>query len=112
MAVHAAQGDTMIHVVVTFIIKEGMMDQYLDGIKKLRPLVLAEKGCVEYTYIKEIPSPLTIQEPLQENRLTLVEKWESFEALETHLKSSHMAEYTRALGPMRVSSSARVGETA
>ncbi|MDR1210875.1 MAG: antibiotic biosynthesis monooxygenase [Spirochaetaceae bacterium] len=102
----------MIHVLVTFTIKDGMMDSYLDGIKKLRPLVLAEKGCVEYTYIREIASPLRIQEPVQNNRLTLVEKWESFEALEAHGKSSHMAEYGRLLGPMRESVSARVGETA
>jgi quinol monooxygenase YgiN len=102
----------MVHVVVTFIIKEGMMDQYLDGIKKLCPLVLAEKGCAEYTYIREISSPLTIQEPVQDRRLTLVEKWESLDALKTHLKSPHMAEYTKLLGPMRESTSARVGETA
>jgi quinol monooxygenase YgiN len=102
----------MVHVVVTFIIKDGMMDKYLEGIAKLRPLVLAEKGCVEYTYIKEVQSPLAIQEPVQDNRLTLVEKWESFEVLEAHLKSSHMAEYTKLLGPMRSSASARVGETA
>ncbi|MDR1428704.1 MAG: antibiotic biosynthesis monooxygenase [Spirochaetaceae bacterium] len=100
----------MIHVVVTFTIKDGMMDKYLEGIKKLRPLVLAEKGCVEYTYIRETKSPLSIQEPVQDNRLTLVEKWESPEALETHLKSPHMAEYTKLLGPMRSGSSARVGE--
>ncbi|MDR0389696.1 MAG: antibiotic biosynthesis monooxygenase [Spirochaetaceae bacterium] len=101
----------MIHVVVTFTIKDGMMDQYLEGIKKLCPLVLAEKGCVEYTYIREIASPLAIQEPVQTNRLTLVEKWESFEDLKAHGRSAHMVEYTKLLGPMRESASARVGET-
>jgi quinol monooxygenase YgiN len=101
----------MVHVIVTFIIKDGMMDQYLAGVRKLRPLVLAEKGCVEYTYVKEIQSSLGIQEPVQENRLTLIEKWESLEALELHGKSPHMIEYTKILSPMRVSVSARAAET-
>jgi quinol monooxygenase YgiN len=100
----------MVHLVVTFIVKEGKMDEYLAEVKKLRPLVLAEKGCVEYTYLKEIQTPFKIQEPVQENRLTLIEKWESMEALEIHSKSPHMAEYGRIMNPMRVSVSARVAE--
>jgi quinol monooxygenase YgiN len=101
----------MVHLVVTFIIKDGMMDAYLAEVAKLRPLVLAEKGCVEYTYLKEIQTPFKIQEPVQENRLTLIERWESMEALETHSKSPHMAQYGKIMHPMRVSTSARVAET-
>jgi quinol monooxygenase YgiN len=102
----------MVHLVVTSIIKEGKMDEYLAEFKKLRPQVLVEKGCVEYTLLREFKSPLDIQEEVNPNRLTLVEKWETPEALAVHGASSHMKEFGVRAGPLQASVSARVMESA
>jgi quinol monooxygenase YgiN len=98
----------MVHLVVTFIIKDGKMDEYLAEVKKLRPLVLAEKGCVEYTFAREYTSPLVIQEAVDPNRLTLIEKWETPEALAIHGEAPHMKEFGPRLNSLRISVSARV----
>ncbi|MDR2072372.1 MAG: antibiotic biosynthesis monooxygenase [Spirochaetaceae bacterium] len=102
----------MVHLVVTFSIKEGKMEEYLGELKKLRPLVLAEKGCVEYTFAREYQSPIAIQEAVDPNRLTLIEKWETPEALAIHGKAPHMKEFEPRLAPLRVGASARVMEAA
>ncbi len=102
----------MVHLVVTAIVKEGMMDDYLRECRKVRPLVLAEKGCVEYTFIREIPSHLAIQEKINPDRVTLIEKWETMEDLAAYGQSSHMKEFGPRAGAMRHSITAVVAETA
>jgi quinol monooxygenase YgiN len=102
----------MVHLVVTFVIKEGKMDEYLAEFKKLRPQVLVEKGCVEYSLLREFTSPLGIQEEVNPNRLTLIEKWETPEALADHGASPHMKDFHLRAGPLQASVSARVMETA
>jgi quinol monooxygenase YgiN len=102
----------MVHLVVTFIVKEGKMDEYLEEVKKLRPLVLAEKGCVEYTFVREFKSSLNIQEEVNPNRLTLIEKWETPEALAVHGASSHMKDFNLRVGSWQAGVSARVMEAA
>lgn len=101
----------MVHLVVTFIIKDGKMEEYIAECRKLRPRVLAEKGCVEYTFTKEIPSPLGIQEPVNPHRLTLIEKWETMEDLAAHGEAPHMKEFSPRVGHLRESLSARVMES-
>jgi len=56
----------------------------------------AEKGNVEYAAMIDTPSGLSAQGPLRDNVVTIVEKWESIDALKAHLKTIHMAEYFRA----------------
>ncbi|MDR2314664.1 MAG: antibiotic biosynthesis monooxygenase [Spirochaetaceae bacterium] len=102
----------MVHLVVSFMIKEGKMEEYLGELKKLRPLVLAEKGCVEYTFVREYQSPIAIQETPNPNRLTLIEKWETPEALAVHGEAPHMKEFEARLAPLRAGASARVMEAA
>ena len=102
----------MIQVVVTMIIKEGKMEPFLNECKKLRPRVLAEKGCLGYEYFREIPSPLGNQEPVQKNRITLLERWESVEALKTHSSMPHMKEFLDRVKDLRESVSSRVLEPA
>jgi quinol monooxygenase YgiN len=102
----------MVHLVVTFIIKEGKMDEYLAELKKLRPQVLAEKGCVEYTFLREYQSPLDIQEAVNPNRVTLVEKWETPEALAVHGAAPHMKDFNLRAAAFHERVSARVMETA
>jgi quinol monooxygenase YgiN len=98
----------MIHIVCTFIVKEGKMEEYLALSKKLRAHVLLEKGCVEYTFAVEYKSPLGIQEKVQKNRVTLVEKWETKKDLAAHSASAHIREFGPKLRELRESAAARV----
>ena len=98
----------MIHVVCTFIVKEGKMEEYLALSSQLRGHVLLEKGCVEYTFMREYKSPVPIQEEVNPNRVTLVEKWETEEDLAAHMEAPHMKELGPKIRALRESASCRV----
>jgi quinol monooxygenase YgiN len=101
----------MLHILVTMLIKEGRMKDFLSLCEELRPLVLQEKGCLTYEYTREVPSPLGIQEPLETNRITLIERWESMDALKAHLEAKHMKEIGPRMKDLRSSVTARVLES-
>ena len=82
----------MIHVIAHIEIVAGRRDEYLTAFHELVPLVLAEEGCIEYGPAVDIETPIPIQDPLRENIVTVIEKWESIEALEAHLQAKHMQE--------------------
>ncbi len=100
----------MIHILVTMVAKEGRMKEFLAIGEKLRSQVLKEKGCLAYDYAREIASPLGIQEPIDPNRITLVERWESVEALKAHMEAPHMKELGPKMADLRSSVVARVVE--
>lgn len=102
----------MISLVVTMVIKDGKMEEFLKECKRIRPLVLAEKGCLAYDYFKDIQSPLGSQEPVQTNRITLLERWESMEDLMVHSSQPHMKEFLGKVKELRQSVTARVLEPA
>ena len=80
----------MLQLIVTMDIKAGRMQEFLTVCETLRPEVLKEAGCLVYDYTREIPSPLASQEPIDANRITLLERWTSPEALKAHLETPHM----------------------
>ena len=82
----------MIHVIATIEIVDGKRNDYLAAFHELAPLVLAEEGCIEYGPAIDVATPIEIQEPPQENTVTVIEKWESVEALQAHLQAKHMQE--------------------
>jgi quinol monooxygenase YgiN len=102
----------MIHLVCTFIVKEGKMADYLALSKKLRAHVLLEQGCVEYTFGLEYKSIIGHQEKVNKNRVTLVEKWETKKDLATHTQAPHMKEFGPKLNALRESVTSRVMVTA
>ena len=102
----------MIHIIVTMLVKIDRMQEFLTECEKLRPLVLAEQGCIEYVYTRDTVSPLGIQEPINANRITLVEKWNSLAALQLHTEQAHMKEFGPRIQTMRESVTARVTEPA
>jgi len=102
----------MLHILVTMMIKEGRMQEFLAVCEELRPQVLQEKGCLAYDYTREVPSPLGIQEPLEPNRITLIERWESLDALKAHMEAPHMKKAAARLKDLRASVTARVLESA
>ena len=101
----------MLHIIVTMMVKEGRMKEYLAVCEELRLLVLMEKGCQAYEYAREIASPLGIQEPIEANRITLIERWESIDALKAHMETRHMKEAGVKMKDLRSSVVARVVES-
>ena len=82
----------MIHVIAHIEIVPGKREKYLAAFHELVPHVLAEEGCIEYGPAIDVATPIEIQDPLRENVVTVIEKWESIEALEAHLQAKHMQE--------------------
>ena len=82
----------MIHVVATIQVKEGKASEFINLFKTIVPLVKAEKGCIEYFPAIDLPTGLPPQD-MDENIVTLIEKWESLDHLMAHLSTRHMAEH-------------------
>ncbi|MFC1494512.1 putative quinol monooxygenase [Thermodesulfobacteriota bacterium] len=82
----------MINVVASVHVKEGRVQEFIELFKALVPNVHAEKGCVEYFPTIDIPTGLPPQD-LDENVVTIIEKWERLDDLMAHLATPHMAEH-------------------
>ena len=91
----------MIRVIATVELAEGRRDEFLDALRQLVPKVLAEEGCVEYGPWVDVPTNVTAQPAVRQNAVTVVEKWESIQALEVHLLAPHMMEFRRTTEPIR-----------
>ncbi|MFA5026681.1 MAG: putative quinol monooxygenase [Candidatus Methylomirabilota bacterium] len=98
----------MIHVIATIEVKPGKRDAVLAEFCRNLPNVRAEKGCLEYGAATDLSSGIAAQIPLRDDVMTVVEKWESLEALEAHLAAPHMAEYRSRVKDLVVKSSLQV----
>ena len=101
----------MIHVLVTNIIKPDCLDEYLSLAHQLGPMVNKEPGCIRYIYTVDTDSPLSIQDKINKNQVTLIEEWESLNALKEHLAKRHLKEYGKKMAPLRSSVTARVTQS-
>ena len=99
----------MIYLSVSVIIKEGKMDEFLNACGKVRPLVLAEEGCLMYDHTLDLDLDAVPHGPVDERRVTLYEKWTGREALEAHLKTAHMADFSAAVTDLREEVTIRTG---
>ena len=82
----------MINVIASIRVKPGKVSEFLRILESNVPRVTKERGCIEYFPAVDIESGLP-QQSLDENVVTIIEKWESLEALRDHLKSPHMLAY-------------------
>jgi quinol monooxygenase YgiN len=82
----------MINVIASIHIKEGRMSEFIEIFKSNIPNVLEEKGCMEYVPTIDVPTGLPPQE-LNNNVVTIIEKWGSLEDLQAHLTAPHMLAY-------------------
>ncbi len=82
----------MINVLASIRIKTGSLPAFLEIFRANIPKVRTEKGCIEYFPAVDIDTGLPPQ-VLDENMVTVIEKWESVEALRDHLASPHMLAY-------------------
>ena len=87
----------MICVIATIEVAEGRRQEFLAEFRKVVPRVVKETGCLEYTPMVDVPSGIGAQVPARPDVVTIVEKWASIEALESHLMAPHMIEYRKAV---------------
>jgi quinol monooxygenase YgiN len=82
----------MINVIASIYIKEDRLPEFIEILKSNVSNVLGENGCVEYIPTVDVPTGLPAQE-LDNNVVTIIEKWRSLEALQDHLSAPHMLVY-------------------
>lgn len=97
----------MINVIASIFIKEDNVQEFIDIFKSNIPAVLNEKGCVEYMPTVDFSTNLPSQE-LNENVVTIIEKWRSFEDLQSHLSAPHMLAYKEKVKDLVVKMSLKI----
>lgn len=77
-----------IKILVEYSVKENKLNDFVDEIKenKIREKVLAEQGCIAYDYFLPVDT--------SQNKLVLVEKWQSEQLQQVHLTTDHMKAFS------------------
>jgi quinol monooxygenase YgiN len=101
----------MIHVIATIRTAAGRRDDFLAAFGQLVPDVRAEAGCLEYGPAIDVATPASSQ-PTRDDVVTVIEKWESVDALLAHLKAPHMLRYRDRVKDMVAGIDIRVLEPA
>ena len=83
----------MIHVLATIQLQPGKRDAFLSEFHQVMPKVHQEPGCIEYGPAIDADSDIGAQTRLGEERVVIIEKWESLDALKAHLTAPHMLAY-------------------
>ncbi|MEM7314150.1 MAG: putative quinol monooxygenase [Planctomycetota bacterium] len=102
----------MIFVIADIDLEAGKRAEFLTAFNELVPKVLAEEGCIEYGPTIDVETNIDAQSDRSDDRVTVVEKWESLDALERHLMAPHMLEYRDQVGAIVKSVSLKVLEPA
>ena len=89
----------MINVIASIQIKAGRLSEFLEIFKANVPKVLQEKGCLAYAPTVDFPTGLPVQD-LNENIVTIIEKWDNLEDLQAHLSAPHMIVYKEKVKDM------------
>ncbi len=100
----------MIYVIATIEVKPGKRDAFLAEFHRNLPNVRAEKGCIAYGPTVDVKADIPRQIPPRENVVTVVEQWESLQALRAHLAAPHMAEYRERVKDLVAGSSLQILE--
>lgn len=90
----------MIHVIATVELQPGKRAEFLAEFHRLMPAVHAEAGCIEYGPTVDAKIELPAPTALRADVVTIVEKWESHQALRDHLAAPHMADYRIRVRPL------------
>ena len=75
-----------VHLLVLIEVQPGKRQQQLRAYQRLKPLVLAEPGCLQYDLFADASD---------EDKFVLVEHWASQAALDAHDLAPHMVEADR-----------------
>ncbi len=82
----------MIKIVAEFHVLDGKIDEYIKTAKLLEAESQKEDGCVYYVVHQDINNP---------NVITMLETWESEEAIAAHNESEHIKKYGPILRSLR-----------
>jgi len=82
----------MIYVIASIHVKKGRLQDFIEVFNSNVPIVREEKGCIQYFPAVDINADLPPQN-LDENVVTVIEHWESLDALRDHLATPHMLAY-------------------
>ena len=82
----------MIHVLASIRVKPGKRDILIEHLKSNIPHVINEQGCIEYNPTIDVDYHIDNQ-TYDENIVTIIEKWENFDALKKHMHAPHMLSY-------------------
>ncbi|MEP7084602.1 MAG: putative quinol monooxygenase [Betaproteobacteria bacterium] len=83
----------MIHVIATIELAPGTRESFLAEFRKIIPTVLGEDGCIEYGPTVDAESGIATQYKIGADRVAIMEKWDSVEALRAHSVAPHMLAY-------------------
>ena len=97
----------MINVIASVRVKAGRRSDFLEIFKSNVPKVREEKGCIEYFPAVDVDAGVPPQ-ILDENGVTIIEKWDSLEDLRNHLNAPHMQDYREKVGDIVESTSIKV----
>jgi quinol monooxygenase YgiN len=101
----------MVIVVATVTCISGHRNDFLAEFRRIVPEVLQEDGCIEYGPTIDAATDIGNQNT-DGNRVTIVEKWESVDALKAHLVAPHMEAYRPKVKNFVESSELRILEAA
>ena len=82
----------MIHVIASIGVKPGKREKFIESFKANVPNVLAENGCIVYIPAIDADSGIEAQW-LDDTVVTVIEKWETLDALHAHLAAPHMQQF-------------------
>ena len=82
----------MINVLASIQIKAGKVSEFIEIFNTNVENVRAEDGCIEYYSTVDLDADLPPQ-VLDENVVTIIEKWKNLAALRAHLTAPHMLTY-------------------
>ncbi|HEV8261605.1 MAG TPA: putative quinol monooxygenase [Burkholderiales bacterium] len=80
----------MIHVIATLDLQPGTRGAFLAEFAKVATEVRTESGCIEYVPAVDAETGFSTQQKIGPDRLTVIEKWESVDALKAHDSARHM----------------------
>jgi quinol monooxygenase YgiN len=89
----------MITVVASITVKAERKIEFIELFKANIPAVLAEAGCIEYAPTVDLATGLPPQ-ILEDNVVTIIERWQSVAALKEHLAAPHMHRYRERVKDM------------
>jgi quinol monooxygenase YgiN len=83
----------VVYVIATLELAPGTRSAFLAEFAKVVPLVHAEQGCIEYVGTVDAETDIASQHRIGPDKVTIVEKWASVDALRAHDTSAHMLAY-------------------
>ena len=89
----------MIHVIATMTLHPGSRGAFIEEVKGITGPVRAEDGCIEYNPAIDLDSGIITQSH-EADRVIIVEKWESLDALHAHRAVPHLLAFKERVKDM------------